>query len=58
MTDDNVVVVKQGSFEAQKIAKAMSSPTSVDLFNTLSDFLPMSATALAERSGLTQVSFK
>ena len=51
MTDENVVVVEQGSCEAQKIAKAMSSPTSAELLNALSD-CPMSATALAERSGL------
>lgn len=57
VTDDNVVVVEQGSFEAQKIAKAMSSPTSADLFNALSDF-PMSATALAERSGLPLTTVK
>lgn len=57
MTDDNVVVVEQGSFEAQKIAKAMSSPTSADLFNALSD-CPMSATALAERSELPLTTVK
>lgn len=57
VTDDNVVVVEQGSFEAQKIAKAMSSPASADLFNTLSD-CPMSATALAERSGLPLTTVK
>lgn len=57
VTDDNVVVVEQGSFEAQKIAKAMSSPTSADLFNILSD-CPMSATALAERSGLPLTTVK
>ena len=57
MTDENVVVVEQGSFEAQKIAKAMSSPTSADLFNALSD-CPMSATALAERSGLPLTTVK
>lgn len=57
MTDENVVVVEQGSYEAQKIAKAMSSPTSADLFNALSD-CPMSATALAERSGLPLTTVK
>ena len=57
MTDDNVVVVEQGSFEAQKIAKAMSSPTSADLFNALSDY-PMSATALAERCELPLTTVK
>ncbi|MDV0444235.1 hypothetical protein McpCs1_16350 [Methanocorpusculaceae archaeon Cs1] len=57
MTDENVVVVEQGSSEAQKIAKAMSSPTSADLFNALSD-CPMSATALAERSSLPLTTVK
>lgn len=57
MTDENLVVVEQGSLEAQKIAKAMSSPTSADLFNALSD-APMSATALAERSGLPLTTVK
>ena len=57
VTDDNVVVVEQGSFEAQKIAKAMSSPTSADLFNALSDY-PMSATALAERCDLPLTTVK
>lgn len=57
MTDENLVVVEQGSIEAQKIAKAMSSPTSADLFNALSD-APMSATALAERSGLPLTTVK
>lgn len=57
MTDDNVVVVEQGSMEAQKIAKAMSSPTSADLFNALSNG-PMSATALAEVSKLPLTTVK
>lgn len=57
MTDENLVVVEQGSVEAQKIAKAMSSPTSADLFNALSD-APMSATALAERSCLPLTTVK
>ncbi|MDV0442352.1 hypothetical protein McpAg1_15890 [Methanocorpusculaceae archaeon Ag1] len=57
VTDENVVVVEQGSSEAQKIAKAMSSPTSADLFNALSD-CPLSATALAERSGLPLTTVK
>lgn len=58
MTDENVVVVEQGSYETQKIAKApMSSPTSADLFNALSD-CPMSATALAERGGLPLTTVK
>ncbi|MCZ0860308.1 MAG: helix-turn-helix domain-containing protein [Methanocorpusculum sp.] len=57
VTDETIVVVEQGSFEAQKIAKAMSSPTSADLFNALSD-CPMSATALAERSELPLTTVK
>ena len=42
--EDNVVVLEQGSIQAQKIAKAMASPTAGDLFNTLSDG-PLTATA-------------
>jgi DNA-binding transcriptional ArsR family regulator len=57
MTDENVVVVEQGSLEAQRIAKAMSSPTSADLFNALSA-APMSATALAEQSRLPLTTVK
>lgn len=57
MADENVVVVEQGSCEAQKIAKAMSSPTSSDLFNNLS-IAPMSATALAEKTGLPLTTVK
>ncbi len=57
MPEDNVVVLEQGSIEAQKIAKAMSSPTSSDLFNTLSA-TPMSATALAERTGFPLTTVK
>ncbi len=57
VTDENVVVVEQGSLEAQRIAKAMSSPTSADLFNALSE-VPMSATALAERTELPLTTVK
>ncbi len=35
MQEENVVVLEHGSLEAQKVAKAMSSPTSADLFNAL-----------------------
>lgn len=49
MQNENVVVLEHGSLEAQKVAKAMSSPTSADLFNALAGN-PQSATAL---SGLT-----
>ncbi|MDO5845459.1 MAG: helix-turn-helix domain-containing protein [Methanocorpusculum sp.] len=55
--NDNVVVIEQGSVEAQKIAKAMSSPTAADLFNTLS-LSPMSATALSERTGFPLTTVK
>ncbi|MDO5843602.1 MAG: helix-turn-helix domain-containing protein [Methanocorpusculum sp.] len=57
MSDENVVVVEQGSSDAQKIAKAMSSPTASDLFNNLS-VAPMSATALAEKTGLPLTTVK
>lgn len=52
-----VVIIEQGSAEAQKIAKALSSPTAADLFNTLSD-CPMSAAALSERIGITTPTVK
>lgn len=55
--NDNVVVIEQGSVEAQKIAKAMSSPTAAELFNTLSAS-PMSATALSERTGFPLTTVK
>ncbi|MBE6506604.1 MAG: helix-turn-helix transcriptional regulator [Methanocorpusculum parvum] len=55
--EDNVVVLEQGSVPAQKIAKAMASPTAGDLFNTLSDG-PLTATALAERTGFPLTTVK
>ena len=59
LEEENVVVLEQGSVPAQKIAKAMASPTAGDLFNTLSDG-PLTATALAERTGfpLTTVKYQ
>lgn len=57
MSDEDVMVVEQGSFEAQRIAKAMSSPTSSDLYNQLS-LGPMSATALAEKTKLPLTTVK
>lgn len=55
--EDNVVVLEQGSVQAQKIAKAMASPTAGDLFNTLSDG-PLTATALAEQTGFPLTTVK
>ena len=55
--EDNVVVLEQGSIQAQKIAKAMASPTAGDLFNTLSDG-PLTATALAEQTGFPLTTVK
>ena len=55
--EDNVVVIEQGSVQAQKIAKAMASPTAGDLFNTLSDG-PLTATALAEQTGFPLTTVK
>lgn len=57
MQEENVVVLEHGSLEAQKVAKAMSSPTSADLFNALTGN-PQSATALAERTGLPLTTVK
>ncbi len=57
MQNENVVVLEHGSIEAQKVAKAMSSPTSADLFNALTGN-PLSATALAERTGLPLTTVK
>jgi len=57
MQDENVIVLEHGSLEAQKVAKAMSSPTSADLFNALTGN-PQSATALAERTGLPLTTVK
>ena len=57
LEEENVVVLEQGSIPAQKIAKAMASPTAGDLFNTLSDG-PLSATALAERTGFPLTTVK
>jgi DNA-binding transcriptional ArsR family regulator len=57
MHDENVIVLEHGSLEAQKYAKAMSSPTSADLFNALTGN-PQSATALAERTGLPLTTVK
>ncbi|MDO9523409.1 MAG: helix-turn-helix domain-containing protein [Methanocorpusculum sp.] len=57
MQDENVIVLEHGSLEAQKYAKAMSSPTSADLFNALTGN-PQSATALAERTGLPLTTVK
>lgn len=55
--EENVVVLEQGSIQAQKIAKAMASPTAGDLFNTLSDG-PLTATALAEQTGFPLTTVK
>ncbi len=57
LEEENVVVLEQGSVPAQKIAKAMASPTAGDLFNTLSDG-PLTATALAERTGFPLTTVK
>jgi len=57
MQEENVVVLEHGSLEAQKVAKAMSSPTSADLFNALTGN-PQSATALAERTRLPLTTVK
>jgi len=57
MQDENVIVLEHGSLEAQKVAKAMSSPTSADLFNALTGN-PQSATALSERTGLPLTTVK
>jgi len=57
MHDENVIVLEHVSLEAQKYAKAMSSPTSADLFNALTGN-PQSATALAERTGLPLTTVK
>lgn len=55
--EDNVVILEQGSVPAQKIAKAMASPTAGELFNTLTDG-PLTATALAERTGFPLTTVK
>ncbi|HKM41674.1 MAG TPA: helix-turn-helix domain-containing protein [Methanocorpusculum sp.] len=57
MQNENVVVLEHGSPEAQKIAKAMSSPTSADLFNALTGN-PQSATALSVTTGLPLTTVK
>ncbi|MEA5037021.1 hypothetical protein SDC9_20392 [bioreactor metagenome] len=57
MQEENVIVLEHGSLEAQKVAKAMSSPTSADLFNALTGN-PQSATALAERTRLPLTTVK
>lgn len=57
LEEENVVVLEQGSVPAQKIAKAMASPTAGDLFNTLTDG-PLTATALAERTGFPLTTVK
>ena len=57
MQDENVIVLEHGSLEAQKVAKAMSSPTSADLFNALTGN-PQSATALSERTRLPLTTVK
>lgn len=57
MAEENIVVVEQGSNQAQQIAKAMSSSTSADIFNQLS-LGPMSATALAEKTGVPLTTVK
>lgn len=54
---ENVVVLEHGSVAAQKIAKAMASPTAGELFNVLSDG-PLTATALAERTGFPLTTVK
>lgn len=51
MTDDDVTIIEQGSPEAQKIAKAMSSPTSVILYHKIAD-APATASSLADSTGL------
>ncbi len=57
MQDENVIVLEHGSIEAQKVAKAMSSPTSADLFNALTGN-PQSATALAGLTGFPLTTVK
>jgi DNA-binding transcriptional ArsR family regulator len=57
MQNENVVVLEHGSPEAQKVAKAMSSPTSADLFNALTGN-PQSATALSVTTGLPLTTVK
>ncbi|HJJ48514.1 MAG TPA: helix-turn-helix domain-containing protein [Methanocorpusculum sp.] len=57
MSEENVSVIEQGSSEAQKIAKAMSSPTASDLYNKLAD-APATASALAQTTGLPLTTVK
>lgn len=57
MQNENVVVLEHGSLEAQKVAKAMSSPTSADLFSALTGN-PQSATALSSLTGFPLTTVK
>ena len=57
MSEDTIAVIEQGSPEAQKIAKAMSSPASASLYNKLAD-APATASSLAESTGLPLTTVK
>ena len=57
MPEDDAVILEQGSPEALKMAKAMSSATAGTLLNLLSEE-PMTATALAEQTGIPLTTIK
>ena len=57
MSEENVSVIEQGSAEAQKMAKSMSSPTAAALYNKLAD-APATASALAQSTGLPLTTVK
>jgi len=56
--EDQSIILEQGSPEAQKIVKAMASPTAGDILNLLSGEGPYTATEIAEKLNIPLTSLK
>jgi len=56
--EEQVVILEQGSPEAQKVVKAMASNTAGDVLNLLSEEGPMTATTLGEKLNVPLTSIK
>lgn len=57
-TEEEAVILEQGSPEAQKIAKAMASATANDILNLLSNEGPLTATDISEKMNMPLTSLK
>jgi len=56
--EEQVIILEQGSPEAQKIAKAMASPAAGEVLNLLSGEGPYTATEIAEKLNIPLTSLK